>query len=76
MQNEKVRDVHSSVTPCQHRPHHLPQSVNAVQMLAPVQMLISTEGLTATLLVPQSLWLLRLLFNVKYVVFLATVPYT
>lgn len=88
LQNEKVRDVHSSVTPCQHCPRHLAQSVKkttkkqkrkTVQMLAKTQMQICTEGFsihTATLFDAQSLWLLRLLFYVTYVVFIATVPST
>lgn len=36
MQNEKVRDEHSSVTPCQHSPQHPPQSVTTVPVLPAV----------------------------------------
>lgn len=41
--NEKVRDVHSSVTPCQHCPQHFPLLVKPAQMFAAVQLQVCAE---------------------------------
>lgn len=84
LQNEKVSDEHSSVTPCQHCPHQLPQSIKKqkeLQIFAEPKMQVcgfEPSSQQTSFQDVQSIWSLRfhLLLHTVCGVFIAAALWT